>query len=91
MVMEILSYIGAAMAFVGMIWLIILSIKSGKSIAGKAFWAIANFAFQPIAGIVFYIMRRNGLIALLMLIFGWILLMTGWLSASGHLAQMLSQ
>ncbi len=61
------------MVFVGAIWLVVLSIQTGKSTGDKALWAIVNFVCQPIGGIAFFIVKKAGLVPLLMVIAGCIL------------------
>jgi hypothetical protein len=71
-------YIGSLITFIGAIWLVILSIQTGKTGGEKALWVIVNFICQPIGGIVFFFMKRVGLIPLLFVIVGFILTIIGF-------------
>jgi hypothetical protein len=82
----ILTYIAVFMAVVGVMWLVYISITSSRSVVSKTLWAVANLIGQPLAGIVFYIVKRQGLVPLLLLVIGWMLLMLGYPSFVRHLA-----
>jgi hypothetical protein len=70
---------------IGTIWLIVLSVQTGQTTGEKALWAIVNFICQPIGGIVFYIMKRVGLVPLILVIIGAILLGIGNYSMAGDM------
>lgn len=72
-----LAVIGSLIAFIGAIWLIVTAIQTGQTTGEKVIWAVVNFLCQPLGGIVFYIMKKQGLIPLLMVIGGWILVIAG--------------
>jgi cytochrome c oxidase assembly factor CtaG len=72
-----LAVIGSLVAFVGAIWLIVTAIQTGQTTGDKVIWALVNFLCQPLGGIIFYIVKKQGLIPLLMVIGGWILLIAG--------------
>ncbi len=73
-----LVYIGSLLTFIGVIWLIIISIQTGKSTGEKALWAVVNLFCQPIGGIIFYIMNRVGLVPLILVIIGVVLTGIGY-------------
>jgi hypothetical protein len=75
--MGILAILGWLLAFIGMIWLVVTAIQTGANTGEKVIWAIVNFLCQPLGGIIFFIVKRQGLIPLLMVIGGWILLVAG--------------
>ncbi|HRI03381.1 MAG TPA: hypothetical protein PLL77_06530 [Pyrinomonadaceae bacterium] len=72
-----LGLIGWLVAVIGMIWLVVTAIQTGKDTADKAIWGLVNFFCQPLGGIVFYFVKKQGLVPLLMVIAGWILVVVG--------------
>ncbi len=70
----ILGLLGFILLLAGMIWLIIVAIQTGETTAEKAIWAVVNFFCQPLSGIIFYVMKKQGLIPLIMVIVGWLIL-----------------
>ena len=66
--------IGGLLSLIGIIWLVVLSIQTGKTTGEKVMWAIVNIiGCQPIGGIVFFFVKRVGLVPLLLVIIGVIL------------------
>ena len=72
-----LAIVGSLVAFIGAIWLIVTAIQTGQTTGDKVIWGLVNFLCQPLGGIVFYIVKKQGLIPLLMVIGGWILIIVG--------------
>lgn len=72
-----LAMLGWLLIVVGIIWLVVVSIQTGKTTGEKVIWALVNFFCQPLRGIVFYFMQKQGLIPLLLVIGGWILMFLG--------------
>ncbi len=72
-----LAIVGSLIAFIGAIWLIVTAIQTGQTTGDKVIWALVNFLCQPLGGIIFYIVKKQGLIPLLMVIGGWVLLIAG--------------
>lgn len=72
-----LAIVGSLIAFIGAIWLIVTAIQTGQTTGDKVIWGLVNFLCQPLGGIVFYIVKKQGLIPLLMVIGGWILVIAG--------------
>ena len=62
--------IGALIMLIGIVWFIVLSVQTGGSTAEKLVWAIVNFLFQPIAGIIFFLVKKEGLIPLILVLIG---------------------
>lgn len=75
--MGMLAILGWLVAVIGMIWLVVTAIQTGTTTGEKVIWALVNFFCQPLGGIIFFIVKRQGLIPLLMVIGGWILLVAG--------------
>ncbi len=72
-----LAMLGWLLAVIGMIWLIVTAIQTGKDTADKVIWALVNFLCQPLGGIIFFVVKKQGLYPLLLVIAGWILLVVG--------------
>jgi hypothetical protein len=70
--------IGALLLFIGAIWLIVISIQTGKTTGEKVLWALVNFLCQPLGGIVFFIVKRQGMVPLILVIIGWLLCAYGY-------------
>lgn len=62
--------LGAILLLVGTIWLVIIAIQTGQTTGEKVIWALVNFLCQPLGGIIFYVMKRQGLIPLILVIIG---------------------
>lgn len=76
----VLVSIGGLLIFIGTIWMIIVAIQTGQTTGEKALWALVNFFCQPIGGIVFYFMRKQGLIPLILIIVGYLIAAPGYYS-----------
>lgn len=72
-----LAVVGSLVAFIGAIWLIVTAVQTGQTTGDKVIWGLVNFLCQPLGGIVFYIVKKQGLIPLLMVIGGWVLIIVG--------------
>lgn len=69
--------LGGLLMLIGTIWLIVLAVQTGASTGEKVVWALVNFFCQPIGGIVFFIVKKVGLVPLILVIIGAILLGIG--------------
>lgn len=76
-------YLGSLLVLIGMIWLVITAIQTGESTGDKVIWALVNFFCQPIGGIIFYIVKKQGLIPLILVIIGALISGFGGYSMSG--------
>ncbi len=67
--MEILGFVGiglgALLAFIGWVWLVVLGFKVGGPL-----WGILNFLFSPLAAIVFCVMKKTGWVPLALMLVG---------------------
>ena len=70
--------LGSILLLAGTIWLIVIAIQTGQSTGEKVIWALVNFFCQPLGGIVFYFMKKQGLVPLILVIIGAILSGVGW-------------
>jgi len=66
------------------IWFIVLSFQMGTSTGEKVIWAIVNFFFQPIAGIIFFFVKKAGLIPMILGIIGALVYGYGWFTSMGQ-------
>jgi hypothetical protein len=79
--MGTLFYVGLALALIGQLWLVVLAILNGKTIAEKIIWAIVNMILQPITGIIFLSIKRTGLVPLILVIVGQAIILFVYYSA----------
>ena len=75
--------LGSLLVFVGAVWLIVIAVQTGQTTGDKVIWALVNFLCQPIGGIVFYVVKKQGLVPLLLVIVGCILNGVGYTSMMG--------
>ena len=69
----IFAGLGFLLLLVGAIWLIVIAIQTGETTGEKVIWALVNFLCQPLGGIIFFIVKKQGLIPLILVIVGAIL------------------
>jgi cytochrome c oxidase assembly factor CtaG len=72
--------LGSLLILIGVIWMVVIAIQTGQTTGEKALWAIVNLICQPIGGIVFYIVKKQGLIPLILIIVGYIIFAPGYYS-----------
>jgi hypothetical protein len=65
--------IGGLLMLICAVWFIVLSIQLGNSTGEKVVWAVVNFLFQPIAGIIFFFVKKAGLVPMILGIIGVVL------------------
>ncbi len=70
--------LGSILLLIGTIWLIVIAIQTGQTTGEKVIWALVNFFCQPLGGIIFYIVKKQGMIPLILVIIGAILSGVGW-------------
>lgn len=68
---------GYLLFLVGMIWLIVTAVQTGKDTTDKLIWGLVNFFCQPLGGIVFYFVKKQGLVPMLLTVAGTILMIVG--------------
>ena len=73
----LLPGLGSILILVGAIWLIVIAIQTGQTTGEKVIWALVNFLCQPLGGIIFYVVKRQGLVPLLLVIAGWLIMVLG--------------
>lgn len=72
-----LAILGYVLFLVGLIWLVVIAVQTGADTKEKVIWGLVNFFCQPLGGIIFYVMRKQGLIPLLLVIAGTIVMFIG--------------
>ena len=72
-----IAILGWVLLVVGTIWLVVTAIQTSVETKDKVIWGLVNFFCQPLGGIIFYVMKKQGLIPLLLVIAGWILMVMG--------------
>ena len=77
--------LGALLMLIGTIWLIVLAVQTGETTGEKVLWALVNFFCQPIGGIIFFIVKKVGLVPLILVIIGAVLLGIGNYSMAGDM------
>jgi acetyl-CoA carboxylase carboxyltransferase component len=77
--------LGGLLCFVGAIWLVVIAIQTGQTTGEKVLWALVNFLCQPLGGIIFFIVKRQGLVPLLLVIIGTVLGGFGYSSAMSQM------
>jgi hypothetical protein len=80
--------IGALLMLICVIWFVVLSFQTGGSTGEKVVWAIVNFFFQPIAGIIFFFVKKAGLIPMILGIIGVLFYGYGWFTSAGDILRM---
>ena len=80
--------IGALLMLVCVIWFVVLSFQMGGSTGEKVVWAIVKFFFQPIAGIIFFFVKKAGLVPMILGIIGVLLYGYGWFTSAGDILRM---
>jgi hypothetical protein len=73
-----LFYIGLVLVLIGQVWLVILALLNGRTLAEKLIWTVTNLVLQPITGIIFFMVKRTGLVPLLLAIIGTILMLVSY-------------
>jgi hypothetical protein len=74
----LLGSLGSVLVLVGAVWLIVIAVQTGQTTSEKVLWALVNFFCQPLGGIIFYFVRKQGLVPLLLMLAGCIISGIGW-------------
>ncbi len=72
-----LGILGWVLVLVGTIWLVVTAVQTGADTKDKVIWGLVNFFCQPLGGIIFYVMKKQGMIPLILVIAGWIVMVVG--------------
>lgn len=75
--------VGSLLMLISIVWFVILSLQTGGSTGEKVIWAIVNLLFQPIAGIIFFFVKKAGLIPMILGIIGMVFYGYGMFTSFG--------
>ena len=81
--------VGALLMLICVVWFVVLSFQKGGSTGEKVIWAIVNFLFQPLAGIVFFFVKKDGLIPMILGIIGMVFYGYGLFTSMGDIMKQL--
>jgi hypothetical protein len=76
--------LGALLMLIGIIWFIYLAVQTEQTTGAKVLWALLLFFLQPITGIIYFILRRVGLVPLILVLIGCIIYGYGAMSAANE-------
>lgn len=76
--------LGLVLILIGTIWLVILSVQTAATKTGKILWTIANIFFNPLAGIIFFVVNKIGFVPMLLTIIGSVLMGYGLTETAGN-------
>jgi len=71
---NMLGLIGYAALLIGVIWMVVVAIQTGQSTQDKVIWGLVCFFCSPLGSIVFFIMKKQGMVPLLLQIIGFIVM-----------------
>lgn len=72
-----LGAIGGIIYLIGLIWMIVTAVQTGKDTTEKVIWGLVCFFCSPLGSIIFFIVKRQGLIPLILMIVGFVLVIAG--------------
>lgn len=79
--------LGSLLLLIGTIWLVVIAVQTGQTTGEKVVWAVVNFFCQPIGGIIFFLMKKQGMVPLILVIIGAILTGAGWATSANEMMQ----
>ena len=59
--------LGALLMLIGVIWMIYLAVTKETTTGSKAIWGILIFFFGPLAGTIYFFMKKVGLVPLILM------------------------
>ncbi len=72
-----LGILGGILAFIGAIWLVVTAIQTGQTTSDKVIWGLVNFFCQPLGGIIFFVVKKQGMVPLIVMLIGMVLTFVG--------------
>jgi uncharacterized membrane protein YjjP (DUF1212 family) len=75
--MGILGILGWLIMVIGVIWMVVTAIQTGQTTGEKALWGLVCFFCGILGGIIFFAVKRQGLVPLLLEIVGFVLMFLG--------------
>lgn len=75
--------LGSLLILIGTIWLVVIAIQTGQTAGEKILWALVCFFCEPLGGIIFFAVKRVGLVPLILVLIGWAVGGYGYYTAVG--------
>jgi hypothetical protein len=75
--------LGGLFCLIGTIWLVVIAIQTGQTTGEKILWALVCFLCEPLGGIIFFAVKRAGLVPLVLILIGWAIGGYGYYTAAG--------
>jgi hypothetical protein len=75
--------LGSLLILIGTIWLVVIAIQTGQTTGEKILWALVCFLCEPLGGIIFFAVKRVGLVPLILVLIGWLIGGYGYYNAMG--------
>ena len=72
-----LGALGSILLLVGIIWMVVVAIQTGQTTGEKVIWALVCFFCSPLGSIIFFIVKKQGMVPLLLQIVGFIICIVG--------------
>ena len=72
-----LGILGGILAFIGAIWLVVTAVQTGQTTSDKVIWGLVNFFCQPLGGIIFFVVKKQGMVPLIIMLIGMVLTFLG--------------
>jgi hypothetical protein len=72
-----LGIVGWLVYVIGLIWMVVTAVQTGKDTSEKAIWGLVCFFCSPLGSIIFFIVKKQGMIPLIMMIAGFIVMIVG--------------
>jgi hypothetical protein len=70
-----LGALGGIVFLVGVIWMVVVAIQTGQTTGEKILWGlVCFFGCNPIGSIIFFIVKKQGLVPLLLQIVGMVIM-----------------
>ena len=77
-----LVMLGYILFLAGVIWMVVTAIQTGQTTGEKVLWALVCFFCSPLGSIIFLIVKKVGMIPLLLQIVGFVVMfLSGGLNA----------
>ena len=80
--------LGSLLILIGTIWLVVIAIQTGQTTGEKILWALVCFFCEPLGGIIFFAVKRVGLVPLILVLIGWAVGGYGYYNAAGAYPRM---
>lgn len=72
-----LGALGSILMLIGVIWMVVVAIQTGQTTGEKVLWGLVCFLCSPLGSIIFFIVKRQGLIPLILQIVGLVIAIAG--------------